>query len=98
MGLGNLRSFRDVADIVADLDAVLGEQLARGFEVLGAARQNCDLGAGPGKAPRDGEPDTLAAAGDGGNAPVHGDVHFFLPGYGVFLRPFSAVTPSGPGG
>ena len=68
MGLRDICSLRDVADIVADLEAVLGKQFPCRLQVLRAARQDRDLGAGVGKLPRDGEANALAAAGDDGDS------------------------------
>ena len=72
-------AFDDVADIVADLEAILGQQFPRGLQVGGAARQHRDLGAGGGKLPCDREPEALAAAGDDGDAIFHRDLHVVLP-------------------
>jgi len=79
MGFQNIRSLRDVADIVANLDAVPGEVLPRGFQVFRAPRQHRDLGARLGKSPHHRKSDPLAAAGDDGHAVLHCDVHFLPP-------------------
>ena len=79
MRLGNIGSLRDVADIVANLEAVLGEQLPRRLQVGRAAREDRDPGAGVGKPPRHRQPNALAAAGDDGNSVLHCDLHVVLP-------------------
>ena len=79
VGFGNIGGLRDVADIVANLDAVLGEALACGLQVRRAARQHRDLGARLGKSPGHRKPDPLAAAGDDGNAVLHCYVPFLPP-------------------
>ena len=75
-GRGNIRRLGDVADIVANRKAILGQRIARRRQVFGAARHDRDPGAGFGKSPRHREPDTLAAAGNDGDAIIHGDIHF----------------------
>ena len=81
MGLGNFGCRRDVADIVADRETVLGEFFPRCLQILLTARQDRDLGAGLGKPPRHCEPQALAAAGDDGNAIVHCYLHVVLSLY-----------------
>ena len=79
MRLGNVGSLGDVADIVADLEAVLREQFPRGLQVGRAAREDRDLGARGGELPCNRKPNALAAAGDDGDAIFHRDLHVVLP-------------------
>jgi hypothetical protein len=82
--LGNVRGFRHVAGIVADFDAVPGQQFACGLQVGRAAREDRDLRTRGGKLPRNRQPKALAAASDGGDAILHRDLHVVLP-LAVFL-------------
>ena len=79
MRLGDVGSLGDVADIVADLNAILREQLPRRLQVGGAAREDRHFGPGGGELPCNREPKALAAAGDDGDSILHRDLHVVLP-------------------
>ena len=72
---GNVRRLRYVADIVANLQTVFRELFPRGLQIGRPAREDCHLSAGGRKLPRDGEPDSLAAAGNGSDAIFYRNLH-----------------------
>jgi hypothetical protein len=79
VGAGDVRGPGDVADVVANLEAILGQQFPRRLQIRRAPRKDRDLGAGLGESPRHCDADPLAAARDDGDAILHGYVHSFLP-------------------
>jgi hypothetical protein len=79
VGVGDVRGPGDVANVVANLEIILGQPLPRRLQIRWAPREDRDLGAGLGEPARHRDADPLAAAGDDGDAILHGYVHSFLP-------------------